>query len=106
MSKYHYRGPAVDHSLISPNGRMSKRARKAAQQLQAERLFPAGYWDTAPKTEAEELAGQIEAARRRVEEWRGLAARGFQPRKMRRAADAEEKKIAEMEEKRAGLLTK
>lgn len=31
--------PAIDHSLLSPSGRMSKRARKAALQREAARLF-------------------------------------------------------------------
>lgn len=42
---------SIDHSLLSPNGRMSKRARAAAIKREAGRLFPAGYWDEANKVE-------------------------------------------------------
>lgn len=45
--------PSIDHSLLSPSGRVSRRARQAALKREHDRLFPPGYWDAAPKTEAE-----------------------------------------------------
>lgn len=37
--------PSIDHSLLSPSGKMSKRARRAAMDREREKLFPPGFWD-------------------------------------------------------------
>lgn len=79
MSEYGYRGPSIDHSLLSPSGRCSKRARAAAEKREAARLFPPGYWDTpAPTAEAKQ---QAERLRRTAQTLRDLAARGMKRRK-------------------------
>ena len=80
-----YKGPSIDHSLLSPSGRMSKRAREAAMKREAKILF-AGIDLNPPvpqPTEAERL-------RRWATELRALAERGMKPR-------AYAKKAAELE---------
>lgn len=42
--------PTIDHSLLSPSGRMSKRARKAAIKRETARLFSEPYVPPAPDT--------------------------------------------------------
>jgi len=69
-----YKGQSIDHSLISPSGRMSKRARKAAIEREAKTLF-AGIDLNPPipqPTEAERL-------RRWAAELRALAEQGMKP---------------------------
>jgi len=51
--------PTIDHGLLSPNGRMSKRAREAALKREATRLFPPGYWDKPVPTEREKKELEI-----------------------------------------------
>lgn len=77
-----YRGPSIDHSLISPSGRMSKRARAAALRREAARLFPPGTLDRSPTPQPSE-AERLRAHAGRLEE---LAARGMSPRRYRRLA--------------------
>jgi hypothetical protein len=76
--------PSIDHSLLSPSGRMSKRARKQALAREAERLFPPGTFDTTRKQPSEAEALRAHAAR--LED---LAARGMStPRYRKQAAQA------------------
>lgn len=78
MSKdYHYRGPSIDHSLLSPNGHISKRARAAAMKKEADKLFPAGYWDKPEESEAEKATRKAETLRLTAKTLRGLAERGM-----------------------------
>lgn len=81
--------PAIDHSLLSPSGRMSKRSRRAALKREHGRLFPPGFWDgpAMPDNHAENLR----AAARNLRE---LAARGMSPRKFLREAERLEKEAA------------
>jgi len=77
--------PTIDHTLLSPSGRASKRARMAALRREAARLFPPGYWDdlrSVPQPSEEERA-RSQAARLRE-----MADRGMSPRKFRREAAA------------------
>lgn len=70
--------PGIDHGLLSPSGRMSKAARKAAMAREAERLFPPGFWDDVrcvpQPTDKEYLL-------RNATQMRDLAERGIGPRK-------------------------
>lgn len=75
-----YRGPSIDHSMLSPSGRVSKRARAAAMKREHDRLFPPGFWDKQEPTEAERIAAEVEALRRQAAQLRDLAARGMKPR--------------------------
>lgn len=87
-----YRGPSIDHGLLSPSGRMSKRARDAALAREAARLF-AGVDlrpDTAQPTESERL--RAHAARLRE-----LAARGMSPRRFTTEAERAEAQAAQIE---------
>lgn len=72
--------PSIDHSLLSPSGRMSARARKAAIAREAIRLFPPG---TFPPAAAQDKAL---ALRRHAVTLRELASRGMSPRKHLAAA--------------------
>ena len=73
-----YRGPSIDHSLLSPSGRMSKRARKAAIAREGRRLFA----DLEPhqETEQEKLTREIDALKRSARNLLDLAARGMKPK--------------------------
>lgn len=79
--------PAIDQSLLSPSGHISKRARKAAIARETERLFPPGFWDKPEPTAAEITAAERESALRRAKVLRELAARGMHPRKYAAEAD-------------------
>ena len=76
--------PSVDHSLLSPSGRMSKRARKAANDRETKRLFgPNGlaYPGLPPQPP------KRDAMLRVAKELRELAARGFHPKRHTKEAD-------------------
>lgn len=65
--------PSINHSLLSPSGRMSKAARTAALKLAARELFPPGFWDTPMPTEAEANAAKITSLRRTAANLRNLS---------------------------------
>ena len=67
--------PSVDHSLLSPSGRMSKRARRAALERTRRELFGDGI--TLRKLTPDVSA---QAWRHRAAMFRDLAARGLKPR--------------------------
>lgn len=77
--------PSIDHTLLSPSGKVSKRARKAAMDRETARLFPEGL--ERPKTPQ---PSEKDVLLRRAREWRDLAARGMQPRKHTQLAEAAE----------------
>lgn len=82
--------PSIDHSLLSPSGKMSKRARKAANERETVRLFPLGYWDfkkPQPPTPAETIL----SIQRRVQNLREIAGRGMNSAKYLKQALALEK---------------
>ncbi len=87
--------PSIDHSLLSPSGRVSKRARKAAMDCETARLFPPGYWDAPVKSETERCADDVKRLRLSAQNLRELAARGMHTRKYTKEAarlEAEAKK--------------
>lgn len=75
--------PSIDHSLLSPSGRMSKRARAVALKREAARLFPPDFdWSRAipQPTKREQLL-------RQATHLRDLAAQGMKPRAYRKEAE-------------------
>jgi hypothetical protein len=79
--------PIIDHSVLSPSGRVSKRAREATLKREAEILFPPGYW-AAPEKTTEEIAQEnIDRLLRAARNLRNLAARGMSPKKHLEAAE-------------------
>jgi len=74
--------PSVNHSYLSPSGKVSKRARQAAQERTRRELLGDGLAFPACQqpTEAERL-------RRQAAQLRTLADRGMKPRAYRRKAD-------------------
>lgn len=98
MSKsYYYTGPSIDHSLLSPSGRCSKRARDAAMKREAAKLFPPGFWDRPAPTLEEQTKNKADELRRTAKTLRELAARGMCSRKYTREA-------AKLEEQANSLL--
>lgn len=87
--------PSIDHSLLSPSGRMSKRAREAATRREAKRLFPREL--TTSREPAETEVSRLLA---RAQTLRELADRGMKPKVYRRIAaerEAQAKRIADTE---------
>lgn len=66
--------PGIDHGILSPSGRVSKRAREAALKREMARLFEGV--DTSPVAQPSERERLLQKAR----ELRELAARGMKPR--------------------------
>ena len=92
MSKSnYYTGPSIDHTILSPSGRCSKRARDAAMKREAAKLFPPGFWDKPVPTPEEQAKNKADGLRRTAKTLRDLAARGMCSRKyIREAARLEE----------------
>ena len=86
--------PCIDHTILSPNGRVSKRAREAALKREHDRLFPPGFWDAPEKSEAERAAEKRERLLRSAANLRELADRGMSPRKFRKEAEKLEAEAA------------
>lgn len=88
---YYYRGPSIDHSLLSPSGKCSKQLRQQAMKREKERLFA----DVEPVKETEEQRKEreVKAKREHVKRLRELANRGMNTRKYNREADRIEKEI-------------
>ncbi len=76
--------PSIDHSLLSPSGRMSGRARKAALARETERLFGGENLITMADLHKAYLASiqptKAENLRRSAANLRDLAARGMKVR--------------------------
>lgn len=94
---YGYRGPTIDHTLLSPSGRVSKRARTDAEKREVARLFPTGYWDVTEKSGAEKRADRAKALRYTANNLRIMASRGMSVRKFTRAAECMEAEANELE---------
>jgi hypothetical protein len=77
VTEYGYRGPTINHSLLSPNGHMSKAARAAAMKRETARLFPPGFWDKPQPTQEEQLKQKVAGIRLAAKTLRDLAARGM-----------------------------
>jgi hypothetical protein len=69
--------PSIDHSALSPSGKVSKRSRASALRRVSAELFPPGFWDRVPPGKTEKAKALIRAAKN----LRELAARGMSPRK-------------------------
>ena len=97
----HYEGPSIDHSLISPNGRLSKRAKAGAiarHQAEVDAWWARKY----PPPNAETVAAKARAdkalsLRCSAANLRALAARGMSARKFTKAADAMDAEAAQLE---------
>jgi len=89
--------PSIDHSILSPSGHCSKRARAAALKREAARLFPPGFGHHEP-TEEEKRQETIKRLRRSAANLRALAARGMSPRKFPREAAKLEAEATALEE--------
>lgn len=79
--------PSIDHGILSPSGRCSKRAREAVLKRETEILFPKGFFDAPEESEEMILRKKAESLLRHAKNLRELAARGMQPRKYRKEAD-------------------
>lgn len=89
-----YEGPGVDHTLLSPSGRVSKRARKAADERTRRELFGPGsgfegWGEIKQPSDRERLLTQATRLRE-------LAARGMSPRKYTREAERLEDEAAKV----------
>lgn len=89
--------PSIDHTILSPSGRVSKRARAAALKREHDRLFPRGYWDEPKKTDAELAKEKATALRRSAATLRDLAARGMATKRYLKQAAKLEADAAELE---------
>lgn len=78
---------SIDHSILSPSGRVSGRARKAALKRAAEDLFGP---DGMQRPGLGPQPSESESLLRQAAELRALAARGMKPRAyLRRAEELE-----------------
>lgn len=94
-----YQGPGVDHSLISPNGRMSKRSKVLAQERTRRALFGDGLaFPSCPQPSDKEYY------LRKAAEFRDLAARGVQSRRHLREAERMEALAKECDNDRAPAI--
>lgn len=104
MSKYHYLGPTIDHTLLSPNGRVSKRARAAMIARETARLFPPG-WNDEPVDEAAVRANRAKSLRGSAANLRALAAKGMSKRKFLREAERLEQEANALDNGEASTTT-
>jgi hypothetical protein len=81
-----YRGPSIDHGLLSPSGKASKASRKALEDDYARRV--AAWW-AAKYPESPDSSRPSESARLRAHaaRLRELAARGMSVRKFTKEAE-------------------
>lgn len=93
--------PAIDHTLLSPSGRASKRARRAALEREAKRLFPPGYFDSTSKSDLELAQERVVTLRKSAQNLRDLAYRGMSPRKYNKAANNLEAQASQIEKEMA-----
>lgn len=75
--------PSIDHSLLSPSGKISKSALERAKKREHERLF--NGIEVGPKLPVQPTEAQ--ALRQKASELYALAARGMKPRAYKKAAD-------------------
>ena len=86
--------PSIDHGLLSPSGRMSKRARAAANARMARELFPNGL--PRPKC-ALTAAARRAVLLQKAADFRHYAACGMHPRKYAKEAARLEAEAASLE---------
>jgi hypothetical protein len=94
---YYYTGPSIDHTILSPSGRCSKRARDGAMKREAAKLFPPGFWDKPVPTPEEQAKNKAAGLRLAANTLRDLAARGMNSRRYTREA-------AELEQQADSIL--
>ena len=92
--------PCLDHGILSPSGRISKRAREAALERARKKLFGDGK-----KIEPPAPDYSREAWLHRAKEFRALAARGMKPRRHIKEAERCERLAAEAPLRLARLMT-
>ncbi len=85
--------PSIDHSILSPSGRVSKRARNAALERTRRELFGDGLAFPFCKQPTKR-----ESLLRQARNLRALAARGMSTRALNKQAAALEKQAAEIVE--------
>ena len=98
QKNYYYQGPAAEHSLLSPSGKMSKRARKDAERRELERLFPPEFLESLKPTAEQTKKKKVESLRNSARDLRNLAAAGMSSRKFRRKAAELELQATELEQ--------
>jgi hypothetical protein len=87
--------PSIDHGILSPNGRVSKRTRKLTLERVKQQLFPEGFNAMcAPKVEQPSAKERLLC---QASELRALADRGMKPRAYRRKADELEAQANQIE---------
>jgi len=84
--------PSIDHGILSPSGKISKRAREAVLKRMHEELFPEGGL---PHPTAKQPAYK-QTLLRKAKQLRELAARGMSPRKYAREAARLEAEAAKL----------
>jgi hypothetical protein len=89
--------PSIDHSILSPSGHVSARARRAALARETAVLFPPGFWDRPQPSETQIQAQKIADLRRRAAMLRDLASRGMHPRRFPREAAMMESEADQLE---------
>ena len=89
--------PSIDHTLLSPSGHVSKRARAAAIKREAARLFPPGFWDEPERTDEEKRADEVVSLKRHAATLRDLAACGMNTRRYNSEADKIDARVNELE---------
>ena len=96
-----YRGPAIDHGLLSPSGRMSKRARAAAMKrhkAESQAWFDAKYPPPTAEEQAEtERLAKIKSLTHHAEMLEGFANRGYRTKFHNKHAAKTRAEIAELE---------
>lgn len=85
--------PSIDHSGLSPSGRVSKRARIAWERREYALLFPPGTFAPPPR---DERAERVATMRRSAANLRDLAARGMRPLAHAKAAERLEAEAAKL----------
>lgn len=97
----HYEGPSIDHSLISPNGRLSKRAKTAAiarHQAEVDAWWAEKYPEPSDAEKArEDTIVRAASLRLSALNLRALAARGMSRRKFTKAAEEIDAEADEIE---------
>ena len=87
-----YDGPSIDHSILSPCGRISKRAKAAymaRHDAEVAAWWAAKYPAPSEAEKAREAAtARVKSLRATAANLRDLAARGMTPRKFTKAATA------------------
>ena len=78
--------PSIDHTLLSPSGHCSKRARDAAMKREKAKLFPPGFWDTPEPSQEEKDRNKATQLRRQAQTLNELAERGMCQRKYTKMA--------------------